>query len=109
MSVRIVKRLVIDNYCKIHANAEGPFEKFFENIKDVNWKSLKDIVDHFGSNKVRTIGSDRLRFEIGGNNHRMIIKCQFGKRDVFFWIKFIGTKEEYDKINPSTVDIFSSA
>ena len=96
----------IREYCIKHANAVKPFEEFLENLKIADWKKSKDIIEFFGVNKVRTIGNDRLRFEIGGNNHRMIIKYQFGKSTVFFYIKYIGTREEYNQIDEHTIDLY---
>ena len=106
MKINLVKKLTIDEYCRKHADAIPGFEEFLGHLKNVNWSKSKDIVDYFGPNKVRTIGNNRLRFEMGGNNHRMIIKYVFGRKTIFFFIKFIGTREEYNIIDALNVDLY---
>ena len=106
MKINLVKKLTIDEYCRKHADAIPGFEEFLGHLKNVNWRKSKDIVDYFGPNKVRTIGNNRLRFEMGGNNYRMIIKYVFGKKTIFFFIMFIGTREEYNQIDALNVDLY---
>lgn len=106
MKVHLLKRQTISEYCNLHANARKPFEEFLAKLKIADWGKSKDIIEFFGASKVRTIGNDRLRFEIGGNNHRMIIKYQFGQNILFFYIKFIGTREEYNQVNEHTIDLY---
>jgi mRNA interferase HigB len=51
--------------------------------------------------KMDAVGNDRYVFNIKGNNYRLIVLIIFKVRTVF--ILFIGTHNEYDKINASTV------
>jgi HigB_toxin, RelE-like toxic component of a toxin-antitoxin system len=43
-------------------------------------------------------GSNRVVFDIGGSNYRMICKYAFGEKQVHLFICWIGTHAEYDKL-----------
>lgn len=59
------------------------------------FKKPKDIIDSFANG--RFIGEDRFIFNIKGNQYRLVVKVNFDLQAV--WISFIGTHNEYDKIN----------
>ncbi|EIE02310.1 PF09907 family protein [Leptospira licerasiae serovar Varillal str. VAR 010] len=46
---------------------------------------------------------NRVVFNIGGNNYRIIVKIEYRFGGVF--IRFVGTHSEYDKIDAKTVGI----
>src|SRR3546814_10283251 len=54
--------------------------------------------------KAKTVTAERVRFEVAGGDHRMIVAFHF-RRGIAF-IKFIGTHAEYDRIDAATVDQF---
>jgi mRNA interferase HigB len=43
----------------------------------------------------------RIIFDIGGNKYRLIVHVAYRFKRVL--IKFVGTHEEYNRINPETV------
>ena len=47
------------------------------------------------------VSADRVVFNIKGNSYRLVVAIDFEKAIVF--IKWIGTRGEYDKINVRTV------
>jgi mRNA interferase HigB len=47
--------------------------------------------------KAKVLNRDRVRFEIAGDNYRLI--ASFGFRRQIVFIKFIGTHAEYDAID----------
>jgi mRNA interferase HigB len=40
-------------------------------------------------------------FDLGGNKYRLVVHVAYRHKRVL--VKFIGTHQEYDKINPETV------
>jgi mRNA interferase HigB len=42
--------------------------------------------------------SNRMIFDIGGNNYRMICKYVFGVRQVHLFVCWMGVHAEYDKV-----------
>jgi mRNA interferase HigB len=61
--------------------------------------SMKDF------SKSDAVGSDRVVFNIKGNDYRLVAGFNFDFQ--FCYIKFIGTHEEYNKVNVKTIE-FSS-
>jgi mRNA interferase HigB len=47
------------------------------------------------------VGDNRIMFDIGGNKYRLVVRVAYPFKRVL--IKFVGTHEEYDQINPETV------
>ena len=43
-------------------------------------------------------GTNRLIFNVGGNEYRILCKYQFGKKMVHLFVLWIGTHAEYDKL-----------
>lgn len=56
------------------------------------------INETFGSADLLGDGSNRIVFNIAGNNYRMICKYHFGITRVHLFIKWIGTHAEYAKL-----------
>jgi mRNA interferase HigB len=70
-------------------------------VSTARWKTTNELKKAFGAN-VDFIGDSRVIFDIGGNKYRLVVRIVY---DPFYrvMIKFVGTHEEYDKINPETV------
>jgi mRNA interferase HigB len=66
---------------------------------EANWKNVHEIIQDFGY--VDPVGNDRFVFNLSGNNYRLVTMIHFNTRTVY--IRFIGTHDEYDKINCSTI------
>jgi len=67
-------------------------------LKKSDWVLPNDIIDTFGSADLLGNGSNRVVFDIGGNNYRMICKYHFGASKVHLFINWIGTHAEYTQL-----------
>lgn len=67
--------------------------------KYADWKLPTDIQSTYGTADYLGKGCDRVVFDIGGNDYRMICSYFFGEKEVHLFICWIGTHPEYDKIN----------
>ncbi|MEQ6118917.1 type II toxin-antitoxin system HigB family toxin [Reichenbachiella sp. MALMAid0571] len=109
MKVHLIKWKSIELFVERHARAKPSIEKFKTSIKSADWAVINDIKQTFGS--VDIIDNDRVIFNIGGNNYRLICSCWFGPTMVHLYVKWIGTHAEYTKLcNQSlqyTIDDFS--
>ena len=47
--------------------------------------------------KARVLNGERVRFEIGGGNYRLIVA--FKSKSKLCFVKFLGTHAEYDRID----------
>lgn len=67
-------------------------------IKCANWNEINDIKNTFNSADILGHGSNRVVFNIGGNNYRLICKYYFGKNKVHLFVKWIGNHSDYTKL-----------
>lgn len=87
--------------------------EFIENHQDTtdalnNWFTIMDKSDFANFNELRqvfnsvdAVGNDRYVFNIKGNHYRLIALINFRVRTVY--ILFVGTHNEYDKVDASKI------
>lgn len=77
-----------------------PLRSWYSLAERANWSSPADVKAMFGTS-VDFVHDNRLIFDIGGNNYRLVVHVAYPYRRVL--IKFVGTHAEYDRIDPETV------
>ena len=80
--------------------AEMPLGTWQKVISKGSWNGPADIKAAFGT-KVDFVGDNRVIFDIGGNKYRLIVHFSYRYKTAL--IKFVGTHDEYDAIDPETV------
>lgn len=70
-----------------------------EEVKRACWESSADVKRHYRSASV--VGSDRVVFNIKGNDYRLVTSIDYGRQIVF--VKWLGSHSEYDEIDVATV------
>lgn len=98
MRIHLVKKQSIDNYIKQNARSKVSFEIWYSIMKSADWNEPNHIISTFRSADILGRSSERVVFNIGGNNYRMICRYHFGKSKVHLFIKWIGTHAEYTKL-----------
>lgn len=89
----------MDDFKKKHANSRKSIDAWITLVRLAEWTKSQDILQDFPTAKVVT--ANRARFKIVGNKYRLIIEVEY--IDKYVDIRFIGTHEEYDKINAKTI------
>jgi mRNA interferase HigB len=74
-------------------------ESWFHEAVNATWKTPAAVQRLYRSANI--VGSDRVVFNITGNSFRLVTAIDY-KRQVVF-IKWIGTRADYDKIDVRTV------
>ena len=97
--MRIIARSTLREYWQKHPDTEQPLKAWFDDTSRANWKTPSDIKDNYANASI--IANNRVIFNIKGNNHRLIVHIRYDISIVF--IRFIGTHQEYDKIDATTV------
>jgi len=97
--MRIIAHRTIIEYAKQNVNAKTALDSWYKMTKTATWKNFQDIKNTF--NSVDYVGNQRYVFNIKGNNYRLIGKILFVQQIIY--IRFIGTHEEYSKIDCSTI------
>ena len=98
MKLRIIKKKTITLYSLANAGSRPSFEEFLEKLKQADWEKPTDMRETFNSADILGKGSNRVVFNIGGNNYRLIAKYTFGEKRVHLFICWIGTHAEYTRL-----------
>ena len=98
MKIHLIKKQSIEEYAIQNSKSRIPFSEWLTKIKHAEWNSPLDMLDTFPSADLLGGSSDRIIFDIGGNNYRLIGKYFFGYKQVHLFICWIGTHAEYNKI-----------
>ena len=97
--MRIIAHRTIVEYGKLHSDAKTALNSWYKTTKLAKWKNFQDIKSTF--NSVDAVGNQRYVFNIKGNNYRLVGKILFVQQIIY--IRFIGTHEEYNKIDSSNI------
>lgn len=89
----------LNDFGKAHANARKSLAAWKLVVEDADWKSKQDVLKDFP--KAKMIQNNRARFEIVHNTFRLIAHIYYD--DKIVEIRFIGTHNEYDRIDPATI------
>jgi mRNA interferase HigB len=98
MKVHLIKKQTIESFVGVNAPSRGSFRLWLSVIKIADWSRPGDILRTFGSADLLGNGTDRVVFDIGGNNYRMICQYVFGEKEAHLFICWIGTHAEYTKL-----------
>ena len=96
---RIIAKRTLREYWERHPDCEQHLKTWYETAKKSNWENSNDVKKVYRNASV--VGNNRIGFNIRGNNYRLIVKFNFERSLAF--IRFIGTHEEYDKIDAKSV------
>jgi mRNA interferase HigB len=88
-------------FWEICPHAKTPLRTWYKIVSAAAWKTPAEIKAAFGAN-VDFVGDNRVIFDIGGNKYRLVVRVVY---DPYYraMIKFVGTHDEYDEIDPETV------
>lgn len=98
MKIHLIKEQTIWDYVRTHASSRPGFARWLEILKSADWEQPEDMSFTFPSVDKLGRGTDRVVFDVGGNNHRMICKYLFSKKRVHIYICWIGTHAEYTRL-----------
>jgi mRNA interferase HigB len=98
MRVHLVTKETIDRYAADNARSKTSFVAWLSRTKYATWDQPSDIKETFSTADLLGNGTDRVVFDIGGNNYRMICKYVFGEKQVHLYVCWIGTHAEYDEL-----------
>lgn len=100
MAMQIIAKRVLPEFWAVHTQAEAPLKAWYALVDKADWSGPQDVKDGFGIT-VDFVSDNRVIFDIGGNKFRLIVHVAYRFKRVL--IKFVGTHQEYNRINPETV------
>jgi mRNA interferase HigB len=97
MRIISVKRL--REFWKKHPDAEQPLRIWYGDVRRSSWRNSSDVKASYST--ASFLAGNRVVFNIRGNNYRLIVAIAF--RSGIVYIRFVGTHEEYDRIDPTKI------
>jgi mRNA interferase HigB len=82
-----------------YGDAQGPIEAWHAEAQRASWRTPQEVKAQFRSASVLKGG--RVVFNIAGNKYRLLAALDYERQACF--VKFIGTHEQYDRIDAETV------
>ena len=78
---------------------KSALDSWFHEARQADWHSPADVVRAYANASI--VGSDRVVFNIKGNDYRLVVAIHYRLQIVF--IKWLGSHAEYGKIDVKTV------
>ncbi len=91
----VSKRVVAKNKKAV----QNRLDAWYAEVSKAQWKSSADLKKQFRSASI--VSAERVVFNIKGNEYRLITAINYHYQIIF--IKWLGTHEEYDKIQVKDV------
>ncbi len=97
--MRIFTEQSLKEYSEKHPDVRTALQEWVTVVKRSEWRCFADVKATF--NSVDNVGNQHYVFDIKGNNYRLVVVIKFTIK--FVYVRFIGTHEEYDRIDCSTI------
>ncbi len=99
--MRIVAIKVLRDFWVRYPDAKSHLEAWVDEVGKADWEQPADIKLLFRSASI--LKNRRVVFNIKGNDYRLIaaVAYRFGA----VYVKFIGTHQEYDRVDAETVEM----
>ena len=97
--MRVIAISTLREFWTKHPDSELPLTEWYVKTCHANWSSLADMRNDF--NSVDYVGNQRYVFNIKGNRYRLVVAVKF--TPALIYIRFVGTHDEYEKIDVSTI------
>lgn len=97
--MRIVAKRTLRDFWHEYPDSEQALTAWYRETEKSNWDSLNKLKEKYPNASI--LQNNRVVFNIKGNNYRLIVK--FNLEYQICWIRFIGTHENYNKINANEI------
>jgi mRNA interferase HigB len=105
-AMRVIARKTLKRFIESLKGSKGQkavkaaLDSWFHEAREAEWKTPADVVKAYANASI--VGSDRVVFNIKGNDYRLVVAIHYRLQIVF--IKWLGTHAEYDRIDVKTVN-----
>lgn len=104
--MRVIARRTLIQFVEIrsghrdHKALKASIDAWFAEASKADWTSTADVKARYATASI--VSSERIVFNIKGNDYRLIVAVDFEKSIV--WIKWLGSHRDYDRIDASEVE-----
>ena len=100
--MRIFNYTTIRDFWAVHPDSKEALTYWYEVTEEATWHNSMEVKLSFRSADI--LSSDRVVFDIKGNNFRLIASINYQYQALF--VKWIGTHKEYDRVDALTIDAY---
>ena len=97
--MHVVSRRTLKEFWRRHQDAENRLRAWYADVKQAKWRTPSDVTAVYATASI--LADNRVVFNIGGNEYRLVVKIHYNRG--FVYIRFVGTHEEYDRIDATTI------
>ena len=97
--MHIISRRTLRDFWVKHPDSESALQTWFHDVERSEWKTPADIKSVY--HNASFLAENRVVFNIKGNHYRIIVVIVYQNGLVF--IRFVGTHQEYDRIDAAKV------
>lgn len=97
--MRIISFAILRDFIAKHLDSDVALRDWYKKTEKSDWSNFSELRKTYAC--ADYVGNDRYVFNIKGNNYRLIAMIFFATRKVY--IRWIGTHNDYDKLNCSTL------
>ncbi|MCU0326521.1 MAG: type II toxin-antitoxin system HigB family toxin [Spirosomaceae bacterium] len=98
--MRVVAVKTLKNFWEKESLAEQALKSWYEEAEKATWKSPQELKQQYVNASI--LSNKRVIFNIHGNKYRLIVDIEYRLQIVF--IVWIGTHDEYDKIDAKNIN-----
>ena len=104
--MRIIARRTLRDFVSQRAGhkdqrgLKAALDAWFDEVRKARWAGTSDIKRRYATASI--VSSDRVVFNIKGNDYRLVAAIDFEKSIV--WIKWLGTHRDYDRVDVRKVE-----
>jgi mRNA interferase HigB len=96
---RIFAKSTLREYWTVHPDSEQYLKTWYDTAMNADWRNPNDVKQTYANASI--LKDSRIVFNIKGNSYRLVTKFNYEKQWIF--IRFIGTHNEYEKIDANTI------
>ena len=97
--MRIISRRPLKEFWEKRPDARQALQAWYRDAKHATWRTPADIRAVYRN--ASFVANNRIVFNIRGNRYRLVVAIQY--EYAIIYIRFIGTHEEYDRIDVATI------
>lgn len=97
--MRVIAKKILRDFWGIFTDSEQQLKTWYKEASKASWKSPSEIKNEYA--KASILKNGRVVFNICGNKYRLVVDINYYRQWVF--IRFIGTHNEYDKIDADKI------
>lgn len=97
--MRVIAKKMLRDFWEKYADSEQQLKTWYKEASKANWSNPNEIKKEYA--KASILKGGRVVFNIVGNKYRLVVDINYERQWIF--IRFIGTHNEYDKIEADKI------